>query len=61
MKKKEKWVKPKLIILTRGNPEERVLGSCKVGGTDGPNMNQDMCRTYDPPTCSVVCAANVST
>jgi len=27
--KKEKWDKPKLIILTRGEPEERVLDACK--------------------------------
>jgi len=61
IEKKEKWVKPKLIILTRGKPEEDVMTACKTGGTDGPAMNQDMCRTYDPPMCSVVCAANVST
>lgn len=33
--KKEKWDKPKLIILTRGKPEEGVLTICKrpdVGG-----------------------------
>ena len=29
--KKPKWGKPKLIILTRGKPEERVLTSCKLG------------------------------
>jgi len=28
--KKEKWGKPKLIILTRGKPEERVLTTCKT-------------------------------
>jgi len=27
--KKEKWRKPKLIILTRGEPEERILDVCK--------------------------------
>ena len=27
--KKPKWSKPKLIILTRGKPEERVLAVCK--------------------------------
>ncbi len=31
-KKKLKWGKPKLIILTRGKPEERCLSNCK--GTD---------------------------
>lgn len=28
--KKKKWEKPKLIILTRGKPEEGVLGACKI-------------------------------
>ena len=32
MKKKEKWAKPKLVILTRGKPEESVLMACKVAG-----------------------------
>ena len=31
MKKRKKWSKPKLIVLVRGEPEERVLGSCKTG------------------------------
>jgi hypothetical protein len=30
-KKKPKWGKPKLIILTRGKPEERVLEICRGG------------------------------
>jgi len=31
--KKKKWVKPKLIILTRGKPEEAVLAICKRDGS----------------------------
>lgn len=27
---KKKWKKPKLIILTRGTPEENVLEMCKA-------------------------------
>jgi len=30
--KKPKWGKPKLIILTKGKPEEAVLTACKGGG-----------------------------
>ena len=34
--RKKKWNKPKLIILTRGKSEERVLLFCKGGiGTGG--------------------------
>ena len=31
-KKKEKWSKPRLRVLTRGNPEEDVLSNCKCVG-----------------------------
>ncbi len=34
-KKKGKWGKPKLIVLVRGRPEERILAVCKVGVYDG--------------------------
>jgi len=32
MPEKEKWGKPKLIILIRGKPEEAVLVGCKREG-----------------------------
>jgi len=32
---KKKWEKPKLIILTRGEPEERLLGLCKSHAPGG--------------------------
>ena len=31
-----RWETPRLIVLGRGTPEERVLESCKVGGLNGP-------------------------
>jgi hypothetical protein len=38
MEGKKQWVKPQLIVLGRGTPEENVLLSCKtgIGGTQGP-------------------------
>jgi len=38
-KNKKNWEKPKLIILTRGTPDEFVLSACKthIQGTNGPN------------------------
>jgi hypothetical protein len=36
MKKKEKWEKPKLIVLVRSRPEEAVLQACKTGGSATP-------------------------
>jgi hypothetical protein len=36
MSEKRAWIKPQLIILGRGTPEERALAACKVLGTGGP-------------------------
>lgn len=48
-KAKKKWGKPKLIILTRGKPEEAVLVACKWGDSfipAGPVYEQAMCISY---------------
>lgn len=39
---KKTWLKPELVILVRGRPEEYVLGACKdVGAPDaGPTPIQ---------------------
>lgn len=44
--KKEKWGKPKLIILIRGKTEERVLTACKTsgGGPGGPSSANARCQ-----------------
>jgi hypothetical protein len=31
MEEKKQWIKPQLIILGRGTPEEVVLAACKTG------------------------------
>ena len=50
--KKEKWDKPKLIILTRGKPEEKVLSGCKYGPTtSGPTDSADACSEL--PYCDI--------
>lgn len=46
-KKKEKWGKPKLIILVRGKPDEMVLAACKTYGGSGPNDIADGCDLAD--------------
>jgi hypothetical protein len=42
MKKKVKprWGKPKLIIISRGQPGERVLGGCKTDSESRSSMFQ---------------------
>jgi hypothetical protein len=34
-----KWVKPKLIVITRGDQQERVLCACKGPGGNGPDLS----------------------
>jgi len=42
--KKEEWIKPQLIVLGRGTPEENVLAGCKVNiKINGPNSKKTGC------------------
>jgi len=53
-KTRRNWEKPKLIILTRGEPDEFVLTACKthIQGTNGPDgYDGDGCR-YMGSDCS---------
>jgi len=57
-KKKEKWGKPKLIILSRGRPEEAVLALCKanVAGPTSFNAQVSACGSAyadDPEKCAI--------
>lgn len=56
--KKKKWEKPKLIILTRGKPEERVLIACKAGVLGGLSANAVGCFV-GYPSC-VLCVVRFS-
>jgi hypothetical protein len=51
---KKQWQKPELIVLTRNNPEERVLAGCK-GCTDpptsGPSNGSYNCVDGPMPAC----------
>ncbi|MBU1006589.1 MAG: hypothetical protein KKH08_03230 [Candidatus Omnitrophica bacterium] len=42
-KNKPKWGKPKLIVLTRGKPEEMVLAACKGFDPVGPGDSWGVC------------------
>jgi hypothetical protein len=37
--KKRPWVKPQLIVLGRGRPEESVLANCKTNNQTGGGPN----------------------
>ena len=62
---KPKWEKPKLIILTRGRPEEMVLGMCKGNGygegfgLSGPGDEVQACFHHEG-TCST-CSSSSET
>jgi hypothetical protein len=38
--KKEKWVRPKLTVLTKGESQESALGGCKRVNGYGPYLRQ---------------------
>jgi hypothetical protein len=45
MKRKKVWIRPQLIVLSRGRPEENVLLGCKTLGMVGPQRPADWaCR-----------------
>ena len=46
-KMKKTWQKPKLIVLVRGKPEERVLGACKTSTGGGPVSDEGSCRANE--------------
>ena len=52
---KKKWERPKLIVLVRARPEERVLDNCKVlDGTLGPGDSYGGCSKINIGEC-IVC------
>jgi hypothetical protein len=42
--KREKWIKPRLIVLGRGTPEENVLGGCKTSLLSGLGATIKACK-----------------
>jgi len=61
---KKSWIKPKLVVLTRGNPEESVLGHCKEysGDPTGASTAFNACDREDPaPACPGVCESATTT
>ena len=50
MKEKKPWVKPQLIILGRGTPEENVLAACKGAPSEHlPGMGTGHCEPGGVP------------
>ena len=41
---KKRWVKPQLVVLVRGKPEESVLGICKTGTAGEAGPSTDPCQ-----------------
>jgi hypothetical protein len=58
---KRKWIRPQLLVLTRGKPEEAVLTACKQGTWPGlpgdSNVNESTC-IYNNVACAPDCATH---
>jgi len=55
-KKKQKWVRPMLTVLDRGDRHEGVLAMCKSSARNSAvtNKNYDACRNNLCAMCSEV-------
>jgi len=51
---KRSWEKPELIVLTRSQPEERVLAACKCDTTP-VGMYSENNNCYDSKSCDLTC------
>ena len=48
------WQQPKLLILTRGRPEERILAVCKAGGSGtDPTGDHQNCVAFVEVECLI--------
>jgi hypothetical protein len=43
---KKAWKRPQLVVLVRGNREERVLAACKGGLVNGPGGGSSVLSDY---------------
>lgn len=60
MKKKTKWEKPELLVLTKAKPGEWILSFCKGRNSFepiGPNLGNLGCFTSCGNPCSVVASS----
>lgn len=50
-KDKQQWVRPQLIVLGRGTPEENVLAGCKTGILNGRSYTLKNCSKKMSSSC----------
>jgi hypothetical protein len=51
------WIRPELIVLSRGTPEEAVLTGCKGGPARTSFLaHHDSCHS-DEPACTTMCSS----
>lgn len=51
----KKWQKPKLVVLVRGKPEERILTGCKTSPPAGGPDSTNGCDEFQAPSCTNPC------
>ena len=53
-KKEQKWIKPQLVVIGRGKPEESVLAACKNAGLTPLKPDTDCRESGSTAACSGV-------
>ena len=49
---RKKWIRPQLIVLGRGTPEENVLRGCKTSKLTGRLASKTSCKKKVGSTCA---------
>lgn len=59
---KQKWVKPELVVLVRGRPEEAILQGCRTdGSTATSGTTKAACTSRTSGACGTPnCLADVA-
>ncbi len=55
---RKRWIRPQLIVLGRGTPEESVLAACKTQKISGPASTKKICKKKSGASaCKTQCSA----
>jgi hypothetical protein len=54
--KQKKWIRPRLIVLGRGAPEENILAGCKTSALAGAGSTKTGCAKGPGNSCNNKCS-----
>jgi hypothetical protein len=49
---KKRWIRPQLIVLGRGTPEENILAGCKTSKNTGMSATKNSCKKKQGANCN---------